>query len=693
MQHGANRWAGVVRSLEQQCQTVEQLFSKEIVHLRLLRGSVEEYLSRHEEGHDELAASAEATGQFAVHSILGHISRSACVLLLFAEVNSRAARRILEKINRCCGEDAHVDTSFLSDLTFCNHGSVIALADCAKQEPCSVANITISLDTCCVGTKKDAMMLFEDAFAKSLREQSDLPDFRLHRLIELAGVQKRQQQDKDSNAIAKLWEEIVRTEIQVLLKGGQSARELLTLRDQLDRTPLHYAAEYGLVEAARLLLEVSLSAMRTYEGKFDMSPLALAISNAHQAVIAHFIEHRDQHGPPSCEEAFVALRTRKSEILAQILAAGVEVNAHDARGKYLLTSAANDPSDHAVTACRLILEHGAQVNISDNRCGRTALAYACIHGSRPLVELLLEYKADIHLTDAQNWSAVEHAAYRGHLNIVALLEPLVGATHSLHPKARSFLTVPMVQTDRSESSHIPRMRHQSSTSADTCVWIRLGSNDAYKPARPVQLDLHRGLDHLSLLAAECAYSISVCADRESSAEYGTTLPMMETNVNKPWLFYTKDITNMRLRWNLYRRSPGHDSKGRLVGSGIVLMGMLNAGIRDHRESLVRNTTIPLQDPATLDGIGSVTFYYFWVTPHPTPAHLTTPHFWEFGNGLGGHRGGHHETMAFRLVSILMSSKGQARTSSISRDCRLARTQHKQVNLDFKRGQTLTVPVF
>ncbi|KAG6879264.1 hypothetical protein C0992_004011 [Termitomyces sp. T32_za158] len=49
------------------------------------------------------------------------------------------------------------------------------------------------------------------------------------------------------------------------------------------------------------------------------------------------------------------------------------------------------------------------------------LHYAAKNGHLELVELLLEYKADINLANSFGWSSLYHAVKNGHLNIVAVL--------------------------------------------------------------------------------------------------------------------------------------------------------------------------------------------------------------------------------------------------------------------------------
>lgn len=590
---------------------------------------------------DIMLSSMNADQQVVVHSILSHVLRHARALLLFANVNAQAARRIMAKVNRRYNNEDRDEKSFIPFESSRDQKDIVDLENWAERNLLHASHLRSTSNG--HGTTILATMYhdFVDAYVKKQGESNVL---RLHRLVELAGLQYRYLHDNSilDNSTGKVLMDIVQTEFQTLLKAGQSVADVTSQSDRLNRTPLHYAAEYGLEEAVRLFTKDRQSQpLSTSPDRCDpvaTSPLSLAVSNSHASVISILLELPSCRRPLPCEIALIALQRGDTGTLAQLLAFGVEVDGSDARGRCLLPTAAKSTSEHDTRACEILIDHGVDVNIKDGRCSRTALTYACINGNRRLVKLLLENKADVHVVDVRGWSPIEHAAYRGHMDIVKLLEPLTKANPNLHLQDESLRTSPIVTTNQSNTSHIPRMNPHSKSKEETCVWIRLGSNDAYKPVRPVQLDAHRRLDGLPLLEAESTYTVSVAAEGDPSVVHVASLPVMESNVNKPWLFYTKDISEMKIRWNLYKQTATQPGDRKLVGSGIVLMDMLNAGIRPFRESLVRDTTVALLEPITLKIVGTVTFYYFWVTPHPTPSHLAEPHCWEFGNGIGGHRG-------------------------------------------------------
>jgi uncharacterized protein len=85
----------------------------------------------------------------------------------------------------------------------------------------------------------------------------------------------------------------------------------------------------------------------------------------------------------------------------------------------------------ATPIVEMLLEKGADVHLKD-KCGCTALHKAASDGVLPIVEMLVERGADIHAvrTDGKSVSALDMAAASGHTEIVKFLLEC-GARHSL----------------------------------------------------------------------------------------------------------------------------------------------------------------------------------------------------------------------------------------------------------------------
>ena len=74
-----------------------------------------------------------------------------------------------------------------------------------------------------------------------------------------------------------------------------------------------------------------------------------------------------------------------------------------------------------VQVVRLLLQHGADVNIQDCSTGRTAIFVAILHGHHEIVRLLLKYGADPNIVDNNGWTALHCAIVRGHVQVATQL--------------------------------------------------------------------------------------------------------------------------------------------------------------------------------------------------------------------------------------------------------------------------------
>lgn len=127
---------------------------------------------------------------------------------------------------------------------------------------------------------------------------------------------------------AEIWVNIVRAEIRRLPNEAHPQESVSTEPDGLGRTPLHYAAEYGLEEAARLLSSdehrpSSTSVSESTEA-LGISPLTLAVSNSHESIVRILAKAKPGQETLPCGLAFVAIQKGDLEILAQLLALGVK---------------------------------------------------------------------------------------------------------------------------------------------------------------------------------------------------------------------------------------------------------------------------------------------------------------------------------------------------------------------------------
>ncbi len=177
-------------------------------------------------------------------------------------------------------------------------------------------------------------------------------------------------------------------------------------------TPLHRAAEKGLINSLKLQLERGEDA--DLRDDVGMTPL-------------HY-----------------AARTGEREAMDILLANGADANPRGERGWTPLHMAA--AMGHA-EAVDLLLRNGANPNAADE-AGLTPLHHAAGEGESEAAALLASAGAELDRADALGWTPLHHAVHENHSDVVALLTEQ-GADADLPRPAQS------ASSERSESGGRP----------------------------------------------------------------------------------------------------------------------------------------------------------------------------------------------------------------------------------------------
>ena len=177
--------------------------------------------------------------------------------------------------------------------------------------------------------------------------------------------------------------------------------------DSNGRQALHFAAQEGRVEVARLLLDrgADVHALATWGDTVNMTPLHFAAAGSAEAEAVVAVVRALLDAGASIDAAdsddWQALHwavTRGAEVAALLLARGADVNAAEDNGKTPLHLAARHLDRPGVTdVARQLLERGADV-CAINKHGRTPLHVAAEHDHlRELVELVADARvANLH---------------------------------------------------------------------------------------------------------------------------------------------------------------------------------------------------------------------------------------------------------------------------------------------------------
>src|SRR5205823_12493133 len=158
-------------------------------------------------------------------------------------------------------------------------------------------------------------------------------------------------------------------------------------RSQLGRTPLLIAAAYdGATEAARLLIEKGAD-----------------------------VNVRDKSGMSVLQQA---ASSNNIELVRVLLAKGADVNTVDQGGGSTALMAAAGSGDRNAATVKLLIEHGAAVNVKTGDTAEivkngpiaighlTALQLAAGQGNNEAVEALIKAGAEVNAKDVRNASAV-----------------------------------------------------------------------------------------------------------------------------------------------------------------------------------------------------------------------------------------------------------------------------------------------
>lgn len=269
--------------------------------------------------------------------------------------------------------------------------------------------------------------------------------------------------------------------------------------------------------------------------------------------------------------------------------------------------------------------------------GWTPLIASCVGGHPSEVTILTLSGADPVLSDAQGWTAKEHAAFRGHLDIAeSLLRTTTG--DKVQPDYKTAIEIESKTPLRGLPSH---RRQLPVAEEKTQILLTLG---------PSNTRIEKQVADISPLLIRqdgspydtAGYALSIDGIYTNGPKPFIRLPILEDLINQPWWFSTDDTDRAGFVFNLVRLDDLDREDGTLIASGIALLKDLKRGFAFQHESLDRDYTIPLLQKETRALAGTVTFGFLIVTPLPRPnaPPEATCGFWKTGppTQVVGHRG-------------------------------------------------------
>ncbi|KAE8144373.1 hypothetical protein BDV25DRAFT_145691 [Aspergillus avenaceus] len=421
-----------------------------------------------------------------------------------------------------------------------------------------------------------------------------------------------------------------------------NVKALLTRDPVTERSPIYYVAKHGPSDVCHLLLDhlqdsmciqdqrLSASDSILLEDSLGDSPLKLAISCGHKEVADQLLsflvrnECLEAENWRSASGPLLAMAIGvHSEILNQLLAARPNINHQNKDEETALYIAARSGN---VEIVRELLIREAKVEMAEKGRGWTPLIIAVVEGHMPVVDLLLEARATPANKDHLGWTALDHAAFRGHVSLSRRLRQL---TSNISP---DYMTLPSTIN----ACHAP---HIARAGSKCVILVNPGSLNSKKGSKFIDLDQ---TTNERAAVSQIGLQVQVSLLNEHSPRYEVDLPILEDMTNNPWHFRTTDPDSAKLLFRL-RRETIIEKEFRMEdhGSAVALLANIQHGLGTTRESLIRDYTIPIYSTTNGESIGTVTFTILIVRPflHPKTSLPPKNTLWK-GNRtkVVGHRG-------------------------------------------------------
>ena len=400
---------------------------------------------------------------------------------------------------------------------------------------------------------------------------------------------------------------------------------LLDKQDHLGRIPLHYACESDSPEACGAILN-SIRAWEQLGGREtkasillkdlqSRSPIQISIFGSHLEVTNTLIRIEDgdkqvnSAALRSCfgELLLFAVQTHFAEAVERLLNLKADINYSDALGQTPLYLAARCGNEMLV---RLLLRHSPDVERPETTKNWTPLIIASLLGFTTIANILLKHGASVEHRDHANWTAIDHASYRGHVSLAkALCNEALDWSHKQATEPRLRLKAASKETFPARG-----LLRRTVLTTESCVVVNLGSLESPKPIPAVCLNPNL-IEDPSVIQPESFFSLGISMMGTIRQTYISPLPLLEDATNKPWTFTITDPMNAKLVFEIYRNDSATTTGHEMVGRGLALLGE-NYGQSQatKRENLSRVLTVPLLSTAGLKYIGTVTFSFLISTP-------------------------------------------------------------------------------
>ncbi|MCJ1308974.1 Glycerophosphocholine phosphodiesterase [Agyrium rufum] len=436
----------------------------------------------------------------------------------------------------------------------------------------------------------------------------------------------------------------------LLARMGPNELKVLSSVDIFGHSVLHDAASHGLAGVCEIYLRRmqeqsslpnSMVLETTQSPDIDgRTPLFLAVAMGHSDVAELLLTccSREISNPGNVAQKNnlqstldrllpIAIKSNVPDTVALLLSHHADPGFQGPNGETALYLAAQlGHGDHVTKMLECLTQAPNALDLREHSRDWTPLIIACVEGLMPVVKILIDAGADITYRDRFDWTAQEHAAFRGHLEIASLLNRINVAIQREQTLTPSW------------SWRSPQWNYSGNNIHH--VFITLGSPNTRDKTKAIKLCSH--LTDKSDLGIGCSVEL-IASEKASSSGRKVYTPALAETIYDPWHITVRDPPAVRLRFNVYETVSENAAQLPLIGSGVMLIQNLRPDFAAGREGLARYHSVPLLAKDSLDFVGTITFGLLLVTPGPHAPVISpqsTGGFWK-DNGstqVVGHRG-------------------------------------------------------
>lgn len=446
-------------------------------------------------------------------------------------------------------------------------------------------------------------------------------------------------------------------------------------KDNYKRTPLHYAAQYGLRDVAAIIIEylkkwqlqdetASFDDVKRWGDYEGLTPFHLAVLGTHPRTTKVLLSGMDKNvALKSPELIHIATRLDSPELLNILLdAKGIDINYAEPETHETPLYIASKMG--ILQTVKFLLDRNADMEIGEVTFGWTPIFVAAAEGFKEIVQTLIEHGAEFTKNDDSGWSPREHAALRGHMDIVPVLTPedfdpfsvldtaspspgpspqlspynmkelvtsidkLTENPHKDDTTANHDVVVRQLKSKRqpSPAKQVKSYGHSFLKSGESLVLITLGTSDV-RDEEPA-LELNRvPLSKLHSTELDSALSLVIHTADPNQPEMVLDLPLDNTHGSATDTITFKcngsDPLNTVVYFDImptYRYDEDrdiHQKKGKgpskLLGRAVAILRNVYTSVGEKKKSLVNVTKVPILESSTLEVLGTLKFELMLVT--------------------------------------------------------------------------------